>query len=215
GPLRMAALVDEQQRLAMIDPLTNLMNRRSFLAQINTELSRATRYCLPLSIVLLDIDHFKVINDTRGHAAGDHVLTNIGPLLRRSLRTADMSARWGGEEFVIALTNTDLAGAGVVAERIRAEREGLQIGSQDRSIPITGSLGLTEYVTGEEFDAVMDRADRAMYQAKALGRNRVIVWDGSEATEQISINPAMSRRASPVSNHVLAPESHIDDSSQE
>lgn len=204
GPLRMAALVDEQQRLAMIDPLTNLMNRRSFLGQINTELSRATRYCLPLSIVLLDIDHFKVINDTRGHAAGDHVLTNIGTLLRRSLRTADMSARWGGEEFVVALTNTDLAGAELVAERIRAEIEGLAIIYQGERVRITGSLGLTEYAAGEEFDAVMDRADRAMYQAKARGRNRVVVWAGMDPPGS---EPMLSRRfyARPAASPSTAP----------
>lgn len=176
GPLKMAALVDEQQRLAMVDPLTGLMNRRSFLTQMKVELARSARYRLPLSVILLDIDHFKAINDARGHAAGDLVLTRVGELLRGILRVSDVSARWGGEEFVMALTNTDEAGAYIVAERVRVALQAFVIEHEGQRIPVTASLGVASYEAEEKFDPLIDRADRAMYEAKAHGRNRVVVW---------------------------------------
>ena len=109
GPLRIAALVEESQRLATIDPLTGLMNRRAFAAAAQREIARSQRYGSPLSLLLLDIDHFKAVNDRRGHPSGDAVLAAMGHLLLRSIRTVDIASRWGGEEFVVALPSTERA----------------------------------------------------------------------------------------------------------
>jgi two-component system, cell cycle response regulator len=178
GALRMVALVEETQRQASLDMLTGLMNRRAFLPLIASEIARAARYKLPLSVLLLDVDHFKQVNDRHGHAAGDQVLAAVGHMLKRTLRTTDFAARWGGEEFVVVLTCTDREGGLVVAERTRVAVEELEI--QDGSgarIPLSASLGLAMLTGGESVEQLMDRADRAMYAAKYGGRNRVCVDD--------------------------------------
>lgn len=174
GPVRIAALMDEQQRLATIDPLTMLRNRRAFMELARVELNRSQRYELPLSLILIDVDHFKAINDGHGHGAGDQVLTALGALLHQQLRTPDLPARWGGEEFVIALPNTDGAGGAVVAERLRGAVQALQLTHAGASIPVTASFGLAAYRPGESIESLVDRADRAMYAAKLGGRNRVM-----------------------------------------
>lgn len=174
GALRMAALVEESQRQASIDVLTGLMNRRAFLPAIRNEVARGSRYGQALSVLLLDVDHFKVINDRHGHAAGDQVLSAVGAALARSLRTTDFAARWGGEEFVVALTSTNLESGLTVAERTRRIIEELLIeDASGHRIPVTASVGLTELRRGDGVDQLMDRADRAMYAAKFGGRNRV------------------------------------------
>jgi two-component system, cell cycle response regulator len=175
GPVRMAALMDEQKRLATVDALTGLKNRRAFVDQVRVEIARATRYALPLSLILLDVDHFKKVNDGHGHMAGDHVLSAVGLLLKHALRVPDIAARWGGEEFVIALPNTDIAGVKVVAERLRESVERLDLCYEGRKIPLTVSLGASDLIPGEALEALVDRADRAMYAAKAGGRNRAVV----------------------------------------
>jgi diguanylate cyclase (GGDEF)-like protein len=173
GPVRIATLMDEQKRLATIDALTSLKNRRSFMEQACVEIARSRRYDLPLSLLLLDVDHFKAINDGRGHAAGDQVLASLGTLLASELRTCDVAARWGGEEFVVLLPNTDCAGGGVLAERLRAAIEALDIRYETHVIRVSASLGVAELLAGESPEALIDRADRAMYAAKVGGRNRV------------------------------------------
>jgi two-component system, cell cycle response regulator len=173
GPLRIAALMDEQQRLAAIDPLTGLRNRRAFSEQLNVEYARASRYGSALSFLLLDVDHFKAVNDHHGHPGGDAVLAAVGALLRTCLRTPDLPARWGGEEFVVALPSTDLVGATVVAERVRHAIQGLVIAYAGATIPITASIGVATLRGGESLDSLIDRSDRAMYDAKGSGRNRV------------------------------------------
>jgi two-component system cell cycle response regulator len=175
GPLRIAALMDEQQRLAWTDSLTGLRNRRSFLEQARVEVARASRYGSPLSFLLFDVDHFKVINDTHGHAGGDCVLAALGKLLGVLLRTPDIPARWGGEEFVIALPNTGVDGARVAAERIRQGVAELTVEAAGKQIPVTVSVGGATFRHGESLDTLTDRADRAMYSAKVAGRNRVVV----------------------------------------
>jgi diguanylate cyclase (GGDEF)-like protein len=165
--------MDEQKRLATIDPLTSLENRRSFMEQAGVEIARSRRYDLPLSLVLLDVDHFKAINDSRGHAAGDHVLASLGTLLASELRTCDVAARWGGEEFVLLLPNTDCSGGCVLAERLRAAIEALDIRHEAQAIRVSASLGVAELLAGESPESLVDRADRAMYAAKVGGRNRI------------------------------------------
>jgi two-component system, cell cycle response regulator len=173
GPLRIAALMDESQRLATTDPLTGLSNRRALLAALHVEIAHARRHGLPLSFCLMDVDHFKSVNDTHGHAAGDQVLAAIGGLLRRGLRTPDVPARWGGEEFVIVLKQTDGVGAVLVAERIRKAVESLVVDSNGKRIPVTVSIGVAEFTPEDSAEALIDRADNAMYRAKTAGRNRV------------------------------------------
>jgi two-component system, cell cycle response regulator len=195
GALRMAALVEESQRQASIDLLTGLMNRRAFLPSIRAEVARGNRYGQALSVLLLDIDHFKLINDRFGHAAGDQVLSSVGHLLQRTLRNTDFAARWGGEEFVISLTCTDVDGGRVVAERTRAVVEGMLVyDSAGARIPVTVSVGLASLLPDETVDQLMDRADRAMYAAKYGGRNRVGVDDPNSSPHVLSHPP--STRAS-------------------
>jgi diguanylate cyclase (GGDEF)-like protein len=173
GPLRIAALMDESQRLATTDPLTGLSNRRALLGALQIEIALARRHGSPLSFCLMDVDHFKSVNDTHGHAAGDQVLAAIGGLLRRGLRTPDVPARWGGEEFVVVLRQTDGTGALVAAERIRKAVESLVIDSNGKRIPVTVSIGVAEFSVEDSAETLIDRADNAMYRAKTAGRNRV------------------------------------------
>lgn len=175
GALRMATLVEESRSLATTDALTGLLNRRAFLESTNREVARAKRYNDRLSVVLLDVDHFKQINDKRGHAAGDLVLSAVGKLLNGALRTCDIVARWGGEEFVLVLPSTPLDGAEQVAERVREMLEQAEIldNNGDR-VPVTASFGVATYASSENLEQVIDRADRAMYLAKSGGRNRVV-----------------------------------------
>ena len=178
GALRMAALIEESQRQASMDLLTGLMNRRAFLPTIRGEVARGARYGQQLSVLLLDVDHFKLINDRHGHAAGDQVLAAVGAMLRRTLRTTDFAARWGGEEFVVALTCTDLEGGRVVAERTRVAVEEMVVDDgRGNRIPVTASVGLASLQPHETVELLMDRADRAMYAAKYNGRNRVGIDD--------------------------------------
>lgn len=175
GAVRMATLVEESRRLATTDALTGLLNRRAFLECGRREVARAKRYGEKMSVVLLDVDHFKQINDQRGHAAGDVVLAAVGKLLRGALRTCDIVARWGGEEFVLVLPSTPLAGGDEVAERIRQLMEGADIkDGNGHRVPVTASFGVAVYAPGEELEVLVDRADRAMYLAKSSGRNRVV-----------------------------------------
>jgi diguanylate cyclase (GGDEF)-like protein len=175
GALRMATLVEESRWMATTDALTGLLNRRAFLDSTNREVARARRYNDKLSVVLLDVDHFKHINDRRGHAAGDVVLGAVGKLLGGTVRTCDIVARWGGEEFVIVLPSTPLDGAEQVAERIREQLENAKIhDGSGELIPVTASFGVAAYTGTETLEQVIDRADRAMYLAKSGGRNRVV-----------------------------------------
>jgi two-component system cell cycle response regulator len=186
GALRMATLVEESRWMATTDALTGLLNRRAFLESTNREVARTRRYNDKLSVVLLDVDHFKHINDRRGHAAGDVVLTAVGKLLSGAVRTCDIVARWGGEEFVIVLPSTALEGAEEVAERIRGQLAAAQIiDSGGEVIPVTASFGVATYADGETLEQVIDRADRAMYLAKSGGRNRVVA-DGLGVPQPVS-----------------------------
>jgi two-component system cell cycle response regulator len=175
GPMRMAALMDESQRLATTDSLTTLMNRHAFLSMMQVEVARSVRYQMPLSILLLDVDHFKSINDSYGHAAGDSVLSAIGRFLRNDMRITDSASRWGGEEFVIALKNTTTDGAQIFGERLRQGIQGLEVATATRKISVTASIGIATLQPSDVIETLMERADRGMYTAKAQGRNRVVV----------------------------------------
>jgi two-component system cell cycle response regulator len=174
GAVRMASLVEESSRLATVDGLTGLFNRRAFIEVAQREIARADRYVEPLSFVLFDLDHFKQVNDQRGHAAGDRVLQAVGKLLAAQMPDVGVCGRWGGEEFVVLLPRTSAPRALEVAERLRAAvaNEVVEDEAGER-IPLSASLGVATLRSGEQLDAFVDRADRAMYAAKTGGRNRV------------------------------------------
>jgi two-component system cell cycle response regulator len=181
GPIRMATLVEEAQRLATIDPLTGLMNRRAFLNAFDIEIERAMRLNTPLAVMLMDVDHFKAINDNRGHASGDSVLAAIGRLIAKQARRVDLVARWGGEEFVVALVGADAVTGGIAAERYREAVQHLTVlDGGGQPIPVTASFGLAVLESGESIESVIDRADRAMYAGKTAGRNCVRVAPGAQ-----------------------------------
>jgi two-component system cell cycle response regulator len=181
GALRMATLVEESRFMARIDPLTGLLNRRAFLEWGTREANRSARYDDPFCVLLLDVDHFKLINDRRGHAAGDAVLCALSRVLASSVRSCDVVARWGGEEFVIAVPSTPRQGAVRLADRIReAVAEDDIFDSSQNRVQVTASFGVAQLEGGESLEHLVDRADRAMYAAKTAGRNRVFSMnDGS------------------------------------
>jgi two-component system cell cycle response regulator len=174
GPLRMAALISEARRLAATDALTGLMNRRAFMEAMDRERSRAVRHTLPLSLLMLDVDHFKKVNDTYGHDAGDAVLRGIAAVLRKIARKSDFVSRWGGEEFVVALAQTADAGGRIAAERVRrAIADTAYTLPSGEKLNATASVGLASATAQINLDELVARADRALYSAKARGRNRV------------------------------------------
>ena len=165
--------IEEQRRRATHDNLTGLPNRDAYQARLAEELLRRNRYGGSLALVIGDVDHFKRINDNYGHLAGDKVLQLIARSLRKNLRDVDFIARYGGEEFVILMPETSSADAMVVAEKLRAKIEGSPFNFKKERVPITMSFGVSEFHALESPDAVFDRADKALYQAKNEGRNRI------------------------------------------
>lgn len=172
-PAQVLFLFEEKNRLARTDTLTGLSNRRYIKSRLLHELARAERHGAPVSIAILDIDHFKQVNDGYGHQAGDRVLVNVSNLITRCLRRIDIAGRWGGEEFLLVLADTSLSGAAIAAERVRAaiEREGAVHGGPER---VTASIGVAEFCSGEDAESLVRRADEALYRAKELGRNRAV-----------------------------------------
>jgi len=164
----------ELERLAYFDTLTGLFNRRAILAKLDEWLHQVKRYNDRLSVVMLDIDNFKHVNDSLGHRIGDRVLADISGLLRRSVRQTDFCGRYGGEEFLIILPQTDVTGAAIMAERMRAAIVGTPMhGPEASEFKVTASLGAAECCEGDDEDLLVGRADAALYKAKANGRNRV------------------------------------------
>jgi diguanylate cyclase (GGDEF)-like protein len=172
-----------QMRLAegaLQDPLTGLYNRRHLDERLASELAAAQRHGRPLSLLMIDIDHFKQVNDDRGHLAGDEVLKMVAFVLRGAVRKEDVLARYGGEEFVVIARETASEGARALAERIRRAVERSHFGWQQADLGVTVSVGVTiaaalaEYVPGRTERDVVEAADRALYLAKQQGRNRVV-----------------------------------------
>lgn len=164
----------DAERDARVDPLTQLSNRRGFLEQAETAFQLAQRHQRPLSIAILDIDLFKHINDRHGHAMGDEVLVQVGQTLTHLTRSSDCVARWGGEEFIMLLPETDLATATDFAERIRRALEVMEIPARDGvTIRITASFGVAQLQPGQALEKLIIAADDALYSVKHSGRNRV------------------------------------------
>ncbi len=159
--------------LAHHDPLTGLYNRRAFFDMSRATWSQVHRNPRPLSVLILDIDHFKRVNDLQGHDTGDKLLTSVSNLLTATCRTGDILARWGGEEFVILLPDTDLNQARAFAERVRQIIEEAKHETPQGNIRCTASIGVADYVDDVTLDALIARADVRLYEAKNAGRNRV------------------------------------------
>ena len=183
--VRNVQLFRETRENALTDPLTQCFNRGHIIQVIEAELRRKRRTQSPLSLLMLDVDRFKSINDRLGHLAGDEVLAGIGTRLREVLRHSDVRGRFGGDEFLIVLPDTPAAGALHVAESLRRDLEALRFTFGDDEERVTTSIGVTTALPDElDPSAVVGRVDRALYRAKRHGRNRVVVFDGvsSEGT---------------------------------
>jgi diguanylate cyclase (GGDEF)-like protein len=180
GPIRIVTLVEQTERLASHDTLTGILNRRAFSAALEREFAQADRLASEVGLLLLDVDKFKTVNDTHGHHTGDDVLEAVGKLLPANLRPYDYTARWGGEEFVVALPHTGEDGALRVAERIRASIEALTLTTRTgAALSVTASIGVALRARGESLTELVERADQAMYAAKRSGRNRVVAAEPS------------------------------------
>jgi diguanylate cyclase len=172
--------LSDSHRLGMLDAVTSLKNRHWLEVSLPKEVQAATDANEPLSIIMADVDHFKRINDTFGHAVGDEILRRFAELLSKNIKGRDTAARYGGEEFIVVLPQTRLAGAKNLGEQMRSELEAKKWMHHRTGQPIgkvTASFGIVELRRGEECDDFLDRADAKLYEAKALGRNRVVVDD--------------------------------------
>jgi len=164
------------------DQLSGLLTKESLYLALGAELERCLDYGLPLSLMMMDLDFFKTVNDTYGHLMGSHVLAEVGRLIREAIRDADVSARYGGEEFISYLAETDAAGAVLAAERIRQAIEVHRFSADGQTARITISIGVAAApANGRDIRALVAAADRALYQAKGLGRNRVCVAASGES----------------------------------
>jgi diguanylate cyclase (GGDEF)-like protein/PAS domain S-box-containing protein len=164
----------ELEQAAMYDPLTGLMNRRFLSENLKHEISRCLRSKKPFSLVLGDLDHFKLVNDQYGHECGDEVLKHVTGLLGDSVRAQDMVSRWGGEEFLILLPDTLMSGARVLARKLRSAIEHSRFTYNGESIKVTISFGVSECDCRETPDICIRAADKKLYEAKERGRNRVV-----------------------------------------
>jgi diguanylate cyclase (GGDEF)-like protein len=195
--VRVRKLQEQLEKLAITDELTGLTNRRGFMTHIEEELWRACRFGHPVSVLLFDLDHFKRVNDTWGHAQGDTVLKAFAQVLESSSRRTDKVARLGGEEFAAVLSETDFEGATFFAEKVRAATEALDIHSEEQKVPVTVSIGavsvpmtlnnpetepVSPIMTGLA-NRLLNAADECLYQAKETGRNRAVVREVSSIEE--------------------------------
>jgi diguanylate cyclase (GGDEF)-like protein/PAS domain S-box-containing protein len=163
---------EELRSLSVTDFLTNTYNRRYFIGQLENEIERSKRFSGVFSLIMFDLDHFKRVNDTYGHNAGDVLLRSVTDTVKDSIRKIDCLARWGGEEFILLIPGTPAQKAVILAERLR-----IKISEIDNPeiCKITASFGVTEFCTGDTVDALIQKADALTYSAKAAGRNRVAV----------------------------------------
>jgi len=172
-----AMLQDLNVRLTAIsthDELTGLPNRRYIQDRLTQAAAQSARTGEAFSLALVDIDFFKKINDSAGHASGDKVLTRVAASMRACMRDYDICARWGGEEFLILFAYCDKSNAAQLAERVRLAIAAIDISDLHAGLVLTASIGFTEFVEGEPIDAALKRADDALYRAKSAGRNRVV-----------------------------------------
>lgn len=171
-----AALNDKLEKISRVDGLTGLFNRRYWEEQFSQEFKRSKRNDMPASVVMLDIDHFKKVNDTFGHLCGDQVIKALAKVIKKSIRETDVAGRYGGEEFAIILPDTVASNARMVAERIRRLSEAFILNYEGQEIKFTVSLGIAEFDSSfKDHMAWLDSADQALYKAKEGGRNKVVL----------------------------------------
>ena len=175
--LRRLKLYKDIETLAITDGLTGAYTRRYFIERFDEEIKRASLRKSNLSLLMIDADHFKMINDQHGHLAGDQILKEISNIIRENVREIDIVGRFGGEEFCVVLPDTDRGGARLVAERIRKSAEKRLIKAYDSALRVTLSIGLAIYPSdGKLSEELMDKADWALYRAKSQGRNCVVAF---------------------------------------
>ncbi len=175
---------EELQKLAITDPLTGLPNRRHFLQIAEKETAWSLRYKHPLSVVVMDLDHFKAVNDTHGHAKGDEVLVEIARICHNAVRGSDIFARFGGEEFAALLPMTTLSQSEALGHRLRHLVAGAAVKSAEGMIRLTASFGVAQFIAEDEsIERTLERADKALYEAKGAGRNRVRAADSEKPSE--------------------------------
>jgi len=194
GPLTASLHASRNWRVAVTDELSGLASRRYFEARLAEEWARRDRYETPLTVACFDLDRFKSVNDTRGHAAGDLVIRRFGEIVRAAVRASDLACRFGGEEFAVLLPNTAASSARAVADRIRRALERARFEVDGADFWVTVSAGLADAAAASALDPaqLLARADRALYAAKAGGRNRVRVW-----TERLEGEGRTPRREEP------------------
>jgi len=176
-PLRNALTYLSAVRAAQKDPLTGINNRAAMDSALAREIEMARRHRMPLSLIIMDIDKFKSINDTYGHATGDEIIKSFAEVVNGIIRKTDMLFRYGGEEFVVIMSNTGRDGSMLLAERIRRGIERMEVLLPQRCTPVTVSLGVASLKGKEDAKALFKRADQALYQAKTSGRNCISVAD--------------------------------------
>jgi len=199
--LDQARLKISLEEMATIDPLTNLLNRRAFQEVINREYAGAKRLGKPFSMLLFDLDRFKMLNDNYGHDIGDKILLGVSDIAKATLRTSDWLSRWGGEEFLAILPDTDENGALRIAERLRQEIENFSITLNEQKISTSASIGIACYPRdGDTPDFLVKAADAALYEAKKSGRNRVV-----EAKEKREVYSIAAKLNAAIENQRLVP----------
>lgn len=172
--IEMRMQIAKERERATHDALTGLPNRLALEERIPEEYERWRRYGQPLTLSVLDVDHFKKVNDERGHSAGDKVLQELAAAIRGNVRKSDFVARYGGEELVVLMPGVNLKQGMIAAEKVRAHIEKLRFMYAGERVPVTVSIGVAEFKVGDASEAVFDRADAALYVAKETGRNQVI-----------------------------------------
>lgn len=180
-PLRNALMYKRALDTALQDPVTGINNRAALNATIDREVNLSHRHGYALSVIMLDLDHFKRINDEHGHVAGDTVLRIVAGRITDCTRGSDMAFRYGGEEFTVVLSNTDTDGAALLAERIRKAIAATPIIIDDFEITVTVSVGVSTLEAGDSAATLINRADAALYDAKTAGRNRVMIQTGAHS----------------------------------
>jgi diguanylate cyclase (GGDEF)-like protein len=180
-PLRNALIYREAVNASARDPLTGVNNRSSFREVLDREVELSRRHGAPLSLIMLDVDRFKSINDAHGHLAGDAALKSIASCTLSCIRDSDILFRYGGEEFCIALANTSLAGARKLAERVRRALEILVVRASGTRLHVTASFGVATLAKEDDASHLVEKADHSLYRAKALGRNRIATHEEGDA----------------------------------
>lgn len=169
--------VTKLKKLALTDSLTQLANRRAFVDAVETELARSQRNGLSATMLVIDLDYFKKINDTYGHLAGDQVLIHTAHILRSATRQYDIAGRLGGEEFAVFMSDASMQTAHEVAERIRQTIQSTPTMADNYSIAVTTSIGISIQTPPSSFESLFNEADEALYQAKSMGRNQTVLFD--------------------------------------